>query len=133
MPKKFDNIDDLTKHIIGAAYRVYNALGFGFLESVYEKSLMIELKKLSINAHSQKPVKVYYDGHIVGDFYADILVDEQVIVELKSVAQLNTAHEVQVVNYLHATQVENGLLINFGPEKVEVKRKYKTYKRIRQD
>ena len=125
--------DDLTSSIIGCAYTVYNTLGFGFLESVYEKSLLIELNKQGIPVRSQEPIKVYYNDQIVGDFYADILVENQLIIELKSVAQLNAAHEVQLVNYLQATGIEDGLLINFSADKVEVKRKYATYNKLRQD
>ena len=126
-------LDNLTHSVIGCAYTVYNTLGFGFLESVYEKSLLIELQKQSILVRSQEPIKVYYNNQIVGDFYADIIIGNQLIIELKSVANLNVPHEVQLVNYLHATSIENGLLINFGPEKVEVKRKYRTYNKTRQD
>lgn len=115
--------EELTQTIIGCAYRVYNTLGFGFLESVYEKSLLIELQKQGLQAESQRPVSVYYDGLSVGDFVADVLVHEKIILELKSVKQLNKAHEVQLVNYLTATGIELGLLLNFGPVKVEVKRK----------
>lgn len=115
----------LTEKIIGCAYRVYNQLGFGFLESVYEKSLLIELSKSGLNGEAQIPVKVHYDGQIVGDFVADIVVDGNIILELKSVKNLVKAHEVQLVNYLKATGIQTGLLINFGETGVEVKRKYK--------
>lgn len=102
-------------------------MGFGFLESVYEKCLQIEFGKQDIRAEFQKPIKVFYNGENVGDFIADILVDNAVIVELKSVTKLNKIHEAQLVNYLVATGIENGLLINFAEQKVEVKRKFKTY------
>lgn len=115
----------LTEKIIGCAYRVYNQLGFGFLESVYEKSLLIELCKSGLSAESQTPVKVHYDGQVVGDFVADIVVDGNVILELKSVKSLVKVHEVQLVNYLKATGIQTGLLINFGESGVEVKRKSK--------
>lgn len=114
---------ELTERIIGCAYRVYNQMGFGFLESVYEKCLLIELQKAGIAAESQKQISVYYDDRPVGEFVADIIVDDQVIVELKSVQNLATVHEVQLVNYLTATRKDIGLLLNFGPNKVEVKRK----------
>ena len=120
-------IDDLTKAVIGAAFRVYNTLGAGFLESVYEKSMMHELNKLGISAISQKAIQVVYDGVVVGDFYADILVEDRLIVELKAINTLSLAHEVQLVNYLKATGIDHGLLINFGPE-IIIKRKFRTYK-----
>jgi len=119
--------EKLTEKIIGCAYKVYNKMGFGFLESVYEKCMLIELTKAGLNAESQKPVTVYYDGHVVGEFIADIIVND-VILELKSVSQIAKAHEVQLVNYLTGTGKSVGLLLNFGPKKLEVKRKYKTYK-----
>ena len=114
---------ELTKKIIGCAFKVYNKLGFGFLESVYEKSLLFELQREGLHAKAQEPIKVYYDNMVVGDFVADIIVNNKVLVELKSVIKLNKAHEVQLVNYLTATKIDIGLLINFGEEKVEVKRK----------
>ncbi len=114
---------ELTEKIIGCAYRVYNAMGFGFLESVYEKCLLIELKKAGLKAQAQQPTTVFYEGEVVGQFIADIIVEDLVIVELKSVRQLAIAHEVQLVNYLTATHKDVGLLINFGENKVEIKRK----------
>ena len=113
----------LTESIIGCAYRVYNRMGFGFLESVYEKCMLIELNKTGLNADSQKPIKVYYDNEIVGDFVADIIVNDTIILELKSVRRIIRAHEVQLVNYLVATRKSVGLLLNFGERKVDVKRK----------
>jgi GxxExxY protein len=118
--------EEITRAIIGCAYRVYNTLGFGFLESVYERSLLIELRKGGLRAEAQVPITVYYDGQSVGDFVVDVLVAEAVVVELKSVQQLATTHEVQLVNYLAATRLDVGLLLNFGPTKVDVKRKLRT-------
>jgi len=118
---------DLTEKVIGCAYRVYNTLGSGFLESVYEKSLAIELQKAGVAIESQKTVKVYYDEKIVGSFVADLIVDEKIIVELKAVRNLVVTHEVQLVNYLTATKIPIGLLINFGETKVEVKRKFSRF------
>ena len=115
----------VTKTIIGCAYIVYNKMGFGFLESVYEKCMLIELCKAGLNAESQKPITVYYDGEIVGQFVADIIVDDTIILELKSVRRIVKAHEVQLVNYLVATGKPVGLLLNFGESKVEIKRKIK--------
>ena len=116
---------ELTEKIIGCAYRVYNKMGFGYLESVYEKCMLIELDKTGFDIESQKPIRVQYDAEVVGDFIADILVNDTVILELKSVRKLVEAHEVQLVNYLVATGKPVGLLINFGETKVEVKRKVK--------
>ncbi|MEJ2633865.1 MAG: GxxExxY protein [Calditrichia bacterium] len=115
--------EELSGKIIGCAYRVYNKMGFGFLESVYEKCLLIELKKAGLQAIGQNPLTVYYDGEVVGEFVADIIVENAIILELKSVRRVVKAHEVQLVNYLTATGKDIGLLINFGETKVEVKRK----------
>ena len=120
--------DTLTEKVIGAAFRVHNELGFGFLESVYEKALAIELYNAGVSFQTQAPIKVFYQSQIVGEFVCDILIDEQLIVELKSVSKISTTHEVQLVNYLTATKIDIGLLINFGPSKVDVKRKYKNAK-----
>jgi GxxExxY protein len=115
--------EELTEKIIGCAYRVYNKMGYGFLESVYEKCLLIELKKEGLQAESQKAIIVEYENEIVGHFTADILVEDTIILELKSVKQIIQAHEVQMVNYLVAIGKEVGLILNFGEQKVEVKRK----------
>ena len=113
---------DLTHGIINAAYTVHNILGYGFLEKVYQNALVIELQKRGIPAEAEKPIKVLYDGHVVGDYVADAVVDNRIILELKAVKELTEIHEVQLVNYLKATGMEVGLLINFG-HSVEVKRK----------
>jgi GxxExxY protein len=118
--------EDLTEKIIGCAYKVYNAMGYGYLESVYEKCFMIELNKEGLSAESQIPVKVFYEGENVGDYIADVIVEDMIIIELKSVSHIVKAHEVQLVNYLTATGIEIGLIINFGPQHVEIKRKLKT-------
>ncbi len=118
-------LEELTHKIIGCAYTVFNKLGFGFLESVYQKAMIIELGKFDLDVKSEKSLKVYYDDQVVGDFYVDLYVSEAVIVELKSVQSLNKEHEVQLVNYLNALEKEIGLLINFGPSGVEVKRKFR--------
>ena len=125
-------INELTETIIGCAYRVHNQFGPGFLEKVYENALRIELEEAKLSVAQQVPIPVSYRGQVVGDFYVDLWVAERVIVELKAVRQLAKEHEVQLVNYLQATGVEDGLLINFGPS-VEVKRKFKTWKPGRQD
>ncbi len=116
---------ELTEKIIGCAYNVYNKMGFGFLESVYEKCMLIELHKAGLDVASQESITVYYDNEIVGAFTADIIVNDTVIVELKSVRQIINAHEVQLVNYLVATGKPVGLILNFGEGKVEITRKIK--------
>ena len=116
---------DVTETIIGCAYRVYNKMGFGFLESVYQKCLLIELRKASLDTESQKPITVYYDNEIVGEFITDIIVNDTIILELKSVRRIIKAHEVQLVNYLVTTRKPVGLILNFGERKVEIKRKIK--------
>ncbi len=116
---------EITEKIIGYAYIVYNKMGYGFLESVYEKCLLIELRKAGLKAEHQKAITVQYDGEIVGDFIADIIVEDNVILELKSVRRIIEAHEIQLVNYLTATGKPVGLLLNFGEGKVEIKRKVK--------
>jgi len=115
----------LTHSIIGCAYKVYNTLGFGFLESVYHKAMIIELAKADIKVESEKPLQVFYEKHIVGEFKADLFVEDNIVVELKSLERLSKAHEVQLVNYLNALNKEFGLLINFGSNRVEVKRKFR--------
>ncbi|WP_423126509.1 GxxExxY protein [Gaoshiqia sp. Z1-71] len=107
---------ELTGRIIKAYYQVYNELGHGFLEKVYEKAMMIELSKMGLKAEEQRNIKVFYRGTEVGDYYADIIVENCVILELKAVEVLAPEHEVQLVNYLKATEIEVGLLLNFGPE-----------------
>ena len=114
---------EITEKIIGCAYRVYNKMGFGFLESVYEKCFLIELRKAGLKAIAQQAITVRYDNEIVGEFVADIVVEDTIILELKSVRRLVKAHEMQLVNYLVATGKPLGLLLDFGEIKVEVKRK----------
>lgn len=120
--------DLLTGKIIASAYKVYNTLGFGFLEKVYENAMVIELRKNFLTTAQQFPLTVFYDEQVVGDFYADLIVETRVVVELKSVTQLAPRHEAQLVNYLNATKQDVGLLINFGPDGIEVKRKYRVYR-----
>ena len=121
---------NITQKIIGCAYRVYNKMGFGFLESVYEKCMLIELNKQQLTIESQKPLKVFYEQYLVGEYVADIVVNDTIIVELKSVKQIVRAHEIQLVNYLVATGKPVGLLLNFGEKRVEVKRKVKDLNNI---
>lgn len=114
---------DLTEKIIGCAYHVYNTMGSGFLESVYRNCLCISLRNAGFKVEAEVPIDVYFEGQPVGQFFADIIVDGLVILELKAIRMLVPAHEVQLVNYLQATGKPVGLLINFGEEKVEIRRK----------
>ena len=116
---------DLAGRAIGLAMKIHSALGSGFLESVYHKALAHELEKARIRFESEKPLDVFYDGVLVGEFAADFLVEGKLIVELKAVQNLATAHEVQTVNYLLATGKDVGLLINLGGEKLEFKKKFR--------
>ena len=111
----------------------YMKAAYGFLESVYEKCLLIELRKAGLSAVSQKPITVFYDNEVVGEFVADIIVEDTIILELKSVRRIIQAHEVQMVNYLVATEKHVGLIINFGERKVEIKRKVRDFDEDLQD
>lgn len=121
-------INELTERVIGCAYAVHNQLGPGFLEKVYENALRIELEEAGLPVLQQHPIPVHYRGRVVGDFFADLMLENRLIVELKAVRTLAKEHEVQLVNYLTATGIDDGLLLNFGPS-VEVKRKFREYKR----
>lgn len=121
--------EDITEKIIGGAFKVHKTLGFGFLEKVYKKAMFIELRKRGLKVESEKPIEVYYDGEIVGTYEIDLLVEDKIIVELKAVEELNKKFEVQLVNYLTATKLEVGLLLNFGKESLQYKRKVKTLNR----
>lgn len=107
---------EITELIIHAYFQVYNQLGYGFLEKIYERAMIIEMAKLGLKCEQQKNIKVYYEGIEIGDYYADIVVEECVIVELKAVETVAPEHEVQLVNYLKSTELEVGLLLNFGPK-----------------
>ncbi len=119
--------DDLTEKIIACAFKVHKALGHGFSERVYENAMRVELARQRLKTKQQIAIQVYYEGEVVGEFVPDLWVDDRVLVELKAVLSLQKEHEVQLVNYLTATKVDTGLLINFGPS-VEIKRKFRTYK-----
>jgi GxxExxY protein len=112
----------LTEKIIKIFYKVYNTLGYGFLEKIYENAMMLDFKKENIPAVSQYAIKVVYQNEVVGEYFADILVDGKVIVEIKAARNLALENEAQLLNYLKATDKEVGLLLNFGP-KPEIKRK----------
>ncbi len=123
--KKYDNNylhSELTEKIIGEAFKIYNTLGQGFLEKVYENALIKKLRDAGVKAEQQYPIKVIFEDAIVGEYCADILVENKVIIGLKAVELINPVFEVQLVNYLKATGIEVGLLINFG-KKLEIKRK----------
>ena len=119
---------DITGKIIKAFFKVNNTLGFGFLEKVYENAMLIELRKIGFEVLQQKNIKVYYEGQKVGEYYADLLVNGLVIVELKACESIREEHEAQLINYLKATEVEVGLLLNFGKEP-EFRRKIFTNRR----
>ena len=113
---------ELTQKIIKAAQNVHNELGYGFLEKVYHNAMVLELRKTGLEAASEKAITVCYDGQVIGEYFVDIVVADKVILEIKAVQTVNSAHEAQLVNYLKATNIDVGLLLNFG-KSLEVKRK----------
>jgi GxxExxY protein len=113
---------EITQVVIGCAFEVMKELGAGFLESVYEKALLLVLRKKGLSAVAQHPIKVKFRGETVGEFFADLLVENQVVVELKAVKAIAPEHQAQVINYLNATGIEVGLLINFGNPRLEYRR-----------
>ncbi len=108
--------EEITDKIIAAIYKVYNTLGYGFLEKVYENAMVIELRKQGLEVTAQAPITVFYDDHVVGEYFADLFVANAVIVELKAAKNLCDEHDAQLLNYLKATPYEVGLLLNFGPQ-----------------
>jgi GxxExxY protein len=120
--------EEITSQILAAFYAVYNQLGYGFLEKVYENAMIIELRKRGLKVTPQIPIQVCYDGQVIGDYYADLLVADLVVIEVKAVEQIVKAHENQLVNYLKAGSLEVGLILNFGPEP-QFKRKIFTHTR----
>jgi GxxExxY protein len=114
--------EELTSQIIKACFEVINELGAGFLESVYQNALVLALRQKGLMVEPQKPIAVIFRGENVGQFYADLLVDEKVIIELKAVSALQPEHQAQLINYLKATGIEVGLLVNFGVSKLEYRR-----------
>ncbi|MFQ5754004.1 MAG: GxxExxY protein [bacterium] len=114
--------EKLTEKIIKCFYIVHDELGNGYLESVYETALMIELLDQGLKAESQKPLNVFYKGHLIGEFKADIVVENKVLIEVKAVSKLTPQHEAQIINYLKTTGIKIGLLVNFG-EELEFKRR----------
>ena len=121
------NINDLTYQVIGCAYKVHNVLGPGFLEKVYENALILELKKLGIYARQQVKLPVLYEGQRVGIYFPDLWIENHLIIEIKAILTLAPEHEMQLVHYLTATGIDDGLLINFGAS-VQIKRKYRNLK-----
>ena len=113
---------NITSQIISCFYKVYNTLGFGFLEKVYENALKIELEKAGLKVQKQRAIDVNYEGQLVGEYFADLIVEDKIILELKAVESLIQEHEYQLINYLKATEIEIGLLLNFG-KKPEIRRK----------
>ena len=116
------DINDITYAINGAVFEVNRILGSGFLEKVYENALLVELKRRGIKAESQVPIKVLYKEKVVGEYIADLLVEDKVIVELKTVENIDKVHEAQLLNYLKATGIRIGILVNFKHPKAEIKR-----------
>ncbi len=125
--KTREQLDSLTRVIIGAAFRVSSTLGQGFLEKVYENSLAHELRKVGLHVEQQRPVQVRYDGEIVGDYFTDILVERAVVLELKALDRLDRVHFAQCANYLRATGLRVCLLLNFGRSSLELKRIVRNY------
>ena len=122
-----NELDAVSEKIIGAAYKVSNTLGAGFLEKVYENALAHQLRKDGMKIEQQKPVKVYYDDIVVGDYFADLIAEGAVIVELKASKRIEDVYMAQTLNYLKATGFKLGLIINFGKPRVEIKRVVNNY------
>ena len=116
------DLNKISEKIIRAAYKVSNTLGSGFLEKVYENALAVELKKNRISVEQQKPIKVFYENSVVGDYFADLLVEDEVVIELKASKCIEDIHLAQCLNYLYATGKKLGLILNFGNPRVEIKR-----------
>lgn len=123
-------IDQLITEIIECAKRIRRQLGPGFLEKIYKNAMVVELRKLNLNFETEKLIQVLYDGIVVGEYRTDIIVEGKLILELKATQDLSIANEVQLVNYLTSTQIDDGLLINFGADKLQFKRKYRIYRKL---
>ena len=126
----FITADQLITEIIECAKRIRRQLGPGFLEKVYKNAMVVELRKLKLNFETEKLIQVLYDGIAVGEYRTDIIVEGKLILELKATQDLSIANEVQLVNYLTSTQIDDGLLINFGSDKLQFKRKYRIYRKL---
>ena len=123
------DVEVLIKTVMGYAMNIRRHLGPGYLESVYKNAMLVELKKHNLTFEVEKSINVYYDSVLVGEFKADIVVEDFLILELKAVQSLHMAHEIQLVNYLTATGIDNGLLINFGSDELQFKRKFRVYRK----
>ena len=123
-------IDQLITEVIECAKRIRRQLGPGFLEKVYKNAMVVELRKLKLNFETEKFIQVLYDGIVVGEYRTDIIVEGKLILELKATQDLSIANEVQLVNYLTSTQIDDGLLINFGADNLQFKRKYRIYRKL---
>ena len=123
-------IDQLITEVIECAKRIRRQLGPGFVEKVYKNAMVVELRKLKLNFETEKLIQVLYDGIVVGEYRTDIIVEGKLILELKATQDLSIANEVQLVNYLTSTQIDDGLLINFGSDKLLFKRKYRIYRKL---
>jgi GxxExxY protein len=123
---------ELTREIINAFYQVYNTLGYGFLEKVYQNALVHELTKRGYTVSSNVAIKVYYDNVVVGEYFADLVINEVVILELKAVENITDQHEAQLLNYLKATKIDVGLILNFGPKPQVVRKIYETARHHKQ-
>ena len=123
-------IDQLITEVIECAKRIRRQLGPGFLEKVYKNAMVVELRKLKLNFETEKLIQVLYDGIVVGEYRTDIIVEGKLILELKATQDLSIANEVQLVNYRTSTQIDDGLLINFGSDKLLFKRKYRIYRKL---
>ena len=122
--------DQLITEVIECAKRIRRQLGPGFLEKVYKNAMVVELRKLKLNFETEKLIQVLYDGIVVGEYRTDIIVEGKLILELKATQDLSIANEVQLVNYLTSAQIDDGLLINFGSDKLLFKRKYRIYRKL---
>ena len=122
--------DQLISEIIECAKRIRRQLGPGFLEKVYKNAMIVELRKLKLTYEAEKLIQVLYDGIVVGEYRTDIIIEGRLILELKATQDLSIANEVQLVNYLTSTGIDDGLLINFGSDKLQFKRKYRIYRRL---
>ena len=122
-------IEELITKVMDCAGNIRRQLGPGYLESVYKNAMQVELRKNGLPYEVERPIHVYYDNVLVGDFKADIIVDKRLVLELKAVSNVHMSHEIQLVNYLTSTGLDDGLLINFGSESLQFKRKYRVYKK----
>ena len=123
------DIELMIRTVMQCSKNIRSHLGPGFLETVYKNAMLVELRKRGLAYQVEMPINVYYEDVLVGEFKADIVVEDMLILELKAVNSLHMAHEVQLVNYLTATGIDNGLLINFGSEELQFKRKYRIYRK----